>query len=53
VTVVPAGSLAAVREAGEARAAKEEGYFAALREGRTTVELLGLDTSLITREVRP
>ena len=52
VTIVPAGSLAAVRQAGEARAAKETGFFAALRGGSTTVELLGLDASLITREVR-
>ena len=43
----PAGSLDAVREAGEAREAKEAGFFAALREGKTTVELLNLDASLI------
>jgi len=49
VTVVPARSLAAVREAGQARESKEAGFFAALREGRTTVELLGLNGSLITR----
>jgi 4-hydroxy-4-methyl-2-oxoglutarate aldolase len=49
VTVVPAGSLAAVRKAGEAREAKEAGFFAALRDGRTTVELLDLNGSLITR----
>jgi 4-hydroxy-4-methyl-2-oxoglutarate aldolase len=47
VTVVPAESLAAVRAAGEAREAKETGFFAALRDGKTTVELLGLDTSPI------
>ena len=47
VTVIPAGSLAAVREAGLAREAKEAGFFAALRDGKTTVELLGLNASLI------
>jgi 4-hydroxy-4-methyl-2-oxoglutarate aldolase len=48
VTVVPAASLADVCAAGEAREAKEVGFFAALRAGSTTVELLGLDASLIT-----
>jgi 4-hydroxy-4-methyl-2-oxoglutarate aldolase len=48
VTVIPAGSLAAVREAGVAREAKEAGFFTALRAGKTTVELLHLDASLIT-----
>jgi 4-hydroxy-4-methyl-2-oxoglutarate aldolase len=48
VTVVPVPSLDAVCEAGEARAAKEAGFFAALRGGATTVELLGLNASLIT-----
>ncbi len=33
VTVVPAGSLAAVRQAGQARESKEAGFFSALREG--------------------
>ena len=47
VTVVPAGSLAAVREAGEAREAKEAGFFTALRDGKTTVELLNLNAALI------
>ena len=47
VTVVPAGSLEAVRQAGVARESKEAGFFAALREGKTTVELLNLDASLI------
>jgi 4-hydroxy-4-methyl-2-oxoglutarate aldolase len=47
VTVIPAGSLAAVREAGRAREAKEAGFFAALRERKTTVELLNLNASLI------
>jgi len=48
VTVVPAASLEAVCAAGEAREAKEAGFFTALRAGTTTVELLGLDASLIT-----
>jgi 4-hydroxy-4-methyl-2-oxoglutarate aldolase len=48
VTVVPEPSLDAVLAAGEAREAKEAGFFAALRAGTTTVELLGLNASLIT-----
>jgi 4-hydroxy-4-methyl-2-oxoglutarate aldolase len=48
VTVIPAGSLEAVREAGLAREAKEAGFFTSLRDGKTTVELLNLDASLIT-----
>jgi 4-hydroxy-4-methyl-2-oxoglutarate aldolase len=47
VTVVPGASLEAVLAAGLARAEKEDGFFAALRGGTTTVELLGLDASLI------
>jgi 4-hydroxy-4-methyl-2-oxoglutarate aldolase len=47
VVVIPAGSLEAVREAGRAREAKEAGFFAALGAGKTTVELLNLDASLI------
>jgi 4-hydroxy-4-methyl-2-oxoglutarate aldolase len=48
VTVVPAAQLEAVLAAGRAREAKEAGFFAALREGKTTVDLLDLDPSLIT-----
>jgi 4-hydroxy-4-methyl-2-oxoglutarate aldolase len=48
VTVVPGDALAAVLEAGRARAAKEDAFFVALREGKTTVELLGLDVGPIT-----
>jgi 4-hydroxy-4-methyl-2-oxoglutarate aldolase len=48
VTVVPEPSLDAVLAAGEAREAKEAGFFAALRAGATTVELLDLNASLIT-----
>jgi 4-hydroxy-4-methyl-2-oxoglutarate aldolase len=47
VTVVPVATLDAVLAAGTARADKEDGMFAALRSGQTTVELLGLDPSLI------
>jgi 4-hydroxy-4-methyl-2-oxoglutarate aldolase len=47
VVVIPAATLGAVVEAGRARAAKEEGFFDALRSGKTTVELLDLDAGLI------
>jgi 4-hydroxy-4-methyl-2-oxoglutarate aldolase len=47
VTVVPAAGLETVLSAGQARASKEEGFFAALRGGQTTVGLLGLDPSQI------
>ena len=48
VVVVPSASLDAVMDAGEAREAKESGFFDALRGGATTVELLGLDASLVS-----
>jgi 4-hydroxy-4-methyl-2-oxoglutarate aldolase len=48
VTFVPVGAVDEVLAAGRAREAKEAGFFEALRDGRTTVELLGLDASLIT-----
>jgi 4-hydroxy-4-methyl-2-oxoglutarate aldolase len=47
VVVVPGDALADVIAAGRARAEKEAGYFAALREGATTLELLGLDPAPI------
>lgn len=47
VTVVPSDALDAVLEAGRARAAKEDGFFSALRDGATTLDLLGLDPSAI------
>ncbi len=47
VTFVPGHALEAVIEAGRARAAKEAGFFDALRSGATTVDLLGLDASLV------
>jgi 4-hydroxy-4-methyl-2-oxoglutarate aldolase len=48
VTFIPAGAVDEVLAAGRAREAKEAGFFEALRSGRTTVELLGLDSSLIS-----
>ena len=50
VTVVPHLKIDDVLAAGRAREAKEATYFEALRAGRTTVELLGLDTSPIVRD---
>jgi 4-hydroxy-4-methyl-2-oxoglutarate aldolase len=47
VVVVPAGALTDTVAAGHRRVDAETGYFAALRDGSTTVELLGLDASLI------
>lgn len=48
VTFVEGAALDAVLTAGRAREAKEAGFFEALRSGSTTVELLGLDSSLIS-----
>jgi 4-hydroxy-4-methyl-2-oxoglutarate aldolase len=48
VTVIPADSLESVLSGGRARADKEEGLFAALRDGATTVDLLDLDPSPVT-----
>ena len=45
VVVVPGGALAGVLGAGRTRADREAGYFTALRDGATTVDLLGLDPS--------
>lgn len=47
VVVVPAGRVDEVLAAGQERAEKERGFFAALAGGSTTVELLGLDAGLI------
>lgn len=47
VTFVAADAVEEVLAAGRAREEKEAGFFAALRENRTTVELLGLDASLV------
>jgi 4-hydroxy-4-methyl-2-oxoglutarate aldolase len=47
VTVVPSGQLDDVLAAGTARAERERALFDALRAGKTTVELLGLDPTSI------
>jgi 4-hydroxy-4-methyl-2-oxoglutarate aldolase len=47
VTVVSAPQLDDVLAAGTTRAGRERALFEALREGKTTVELLGLDASQI------
>jgi 4-hydroxy-4-methyl-2-oxoglutarate aldolase len=47
VVVVPEAMLADVINAGRVRASKEAGMFRALWEGRTTLDLLGLDPSPI------
>lgn len=47
ITFVSPDVLTDVLTAGRAREAKEEGFFEALRGGATTVELLGLDASLV------
>jgi 4-hydroxy-4-methyl-2-oxoglutarate aldolase len=47
VVVVPGDSLDDVLAAGRSREAAERRYFEALSSGSTTVELLGLDASLI------
>jgi 4-hydroxy-4-methyl-2-oxoglutarate aldolase len=49
VVAIARARLDAVLAAGEARAAKEQELFAALRAGATTVELLGLDAARIRR----
>jgi len=48
VVVVPSGTLDDVLAAGRARAEKEDGMFARLRDGATTIDLLGLDTARVT-----
>jgi 4-hydroxy-4-methyl-2-oxoglutarate aldolase len=47
VTFVPGGALEDVLAAGREREAKEAGFFEELRSGSTTVQLLGLDASLV------
>lgn len=49
VTVVPGDALDTVLAAARARAEKETRFFAELRGGKTTVELLDLDPSPIER----
>jgi 4-hydroxy-4-methyl-2-oxoglutarate aldolase len=50
VTVVPKTDIADVLAVGQAREAKEAQFFEALRAGKTTIDLLGLDTKSITRD---
>jgi 4-hydroxy-4-methyl-2-oxoglutarate aldolase len=50
VTVVPKAQIADVLAAGQEREAKERWFFEELRAGRTTVDLLSLDTKPITRD---
>ncbi len=47
VVIVPGGALTGVLTAGRARADREAGYFTALRDGTTTVDLLSLDPTPI------
>jgi 4-hydroxy-4-methyl-2-oxoglutarate aldolase len=47
VSFVPRGAVDDVLAAGRNREAKESGFFEALKSGSTTVELLGLDASLV------
>jgi len=47
VVVLPGADLEAVLIAGRARAAKEDALFATLRDGGSTVEEFGLDSSLV------
>jgi 4-hydroxy-4-methyl-2-oxoglutarate aldolase len=49
VVVVPSAALDDVLAEARARAEKEAAMFARLREGATTVELLGLDTARVDR----
>jgi 4-hydroxy-4-methyl-2-oxoglutarate aldolase len=51
VAVISASQLDEVMAAGRARAEREQNLFAALREGATTVELLGLDVTKLDDEV--
>ena len=48
VTFVPGAAVDDVLAAGRAREAKEAGFFESLKNGATTVELLGLDASLVS-----
>jgi 4-hydroxy-4-methyl-2-oxoglutarate aldolase len=50
VTVIPVDALDDVIAAGRAREAKEQGFFKALQDGQTTIELLSLDPTLIVGE---
>jgi hypothetical protein len=47
--VIRASELASVLAAGRKRTEKEAGFFASLRAGATTVDLLSLDGSPVER----
>jgi 4-hydroxy-4-methyl-2-oxoglutarate aldolase len=47
VVIVPGPWIEEIVTAGQKRTAREDGYFAALRGGDTTVDLLDLDASLV------
>ena len=47
VVVIASGALDDVLAAGRTRAEKEEGMFARLRDGATTIQLLGLDAARV------
>jgi 4-hydroxy-4-methyl-2-oxoglutarate aldolase len=47
VVIVPGDRLEEIVAAARGRAEREVGYFDALRSGATTVELLGLDSSVV------
>jgi 4-hydroxy-4-methyl-2-oxoglutarate aldolase len=47
VAFVPESAVDEVLSAGDARETKEAGFFEALKSGSTTVQLLGLDASLV------
>jgi 4-hydroxy-4-methyl-2-oxoglutarate aldolase len=51
VVIVPGDTIDQVVAASRDRTEKEIGYFASLRSGATTVELLGLDSSVIEVEL--
>ena len=53
VTVVPGDAVADVVAAGQAREAKERGFFEQLRSGATTLDLLGLDASRVEDAAPP
>jgi 4-hydroxy-4-methyl-2-oxoglutarate aldolase len=53
VAVVSAAAIEDVLGASQARADKEEAMFGALRQGATTLELLGLDASAVTGASSP
>jgi 4-hydroxy-4-methyl-2-oxoglutarate aldolase len=50
VVVIAKAELDAALTSGQARAEGERAYFAALRGGVTTVDLLGLDADRVTRQ---